>query len=87
MIIRALFLVLTILRVHAQGDQIYTCQQNAYTFSWVLKAPDAKLLDDSGKVIGHHFAGPTWQLDDGSQVVGRAVSKSRTRFPGWSSSR
>jgi len=81
MTIRAMLFVLVwqppalLLRAHAQGDQIYTCQQNAYTFSWGLKAPDAKLLDDSGRVIGRHFAGPTWQLNDGSQVVGRPVAK------------
>ena len=83
MTIRALIFALTlqppagkvILRAHAQGDQIYTCQQNAYTFSWGLKAPDARLLDDSNRVIGRHFAGPTWQLSDGSQVVGRPIAK------------
>lgn len=70
-----------ILRVHAQGDQIYTCQQNAYTFTWTLKAPDARLLNDSNRVIGRHFAGPTWQMDDGSQVVGRAVAKHNATEP------
>lgn len=60
-----------ILRAHAHGDQIYTCQLNGYTLSWALKAPDAQLLDDSGRVIGRHFAGPSWQLTDGSEVVGR----------------
>lgn len=64
-----------VLRAHARGDQIYTCQQNAYTFSWVLKAPDAQLMDDNGNVIGRHFAGPSWQLNDGSQVVGRATAR------------
>jgi hypothetical protein len=39
-----------------------------------LKAPDAKLLDDSGKEIGSHFAGPTWKLADGSQVQGALVA-------------
>jgi hypothetical protein len=64
-----------VLRAHAQGDQIYTCQQNAYEFAWVLKAPDAQLFDSSGQVIGRHFAGPSWQLNDGSQVVGRPTGK------------
>lgn len=77
MIIHGLVFVIQalVLRAHAQGDQIYTCQQNAYTFSWGLKAPDARLLNDSNRVIGRHFAGPTWQLNDGSQVVGRPVAK------------
>jgi Protein of unknown function (DUF3455) len=70
-----------VLRAHGQGDQIYTCQQNAYAFSWVLKAPDARLMDDSGRVIGRHFAGPTWQLNDGSQVVGRPVARADAKEP------
>jgi hypothetical protein len=40
-----------------------------------LKAPDAKLLNQEGSVIGRHFAGPTWQLNDGSWVKGKAVAK------------
>jgi hypothetical protein len=40
-----------------------------------LKAPDAELFDSQKKVIGHHFAGPTWKHNDGSQVTSKAVSK------------
>ena len=60
-----------LLRALGSGDQIYGCVNG----SWVLKAPDAKLLDQEGSVIGRHFAGPTWQLNDGSRVKGRAVAK------------
>jgi hypothetical protein len=42
---------------------------------WALKAPDAKLLNHEGSAIGRHFAGPTWQVNDGSWVKGRAVAK------------
>ena len=52
------------------GDQVYTCDGT----SWVLLRPDAKLLDESGKEVGSHFAGPTWQWSDGSRVKGRAVA-------------
>jgi hypothetical protein len=38
---------------------------------WALKAPDAKLLNQEGSVIGQHFAGPTWQLNDGSWIKGK----------------
>jgi uncharacterized protein DUF3455 len=58
---------------HASGSQIYACRPGTDgSFSWTLKAPDAELKDDSGKVIGSHFAGPTWKLNDGSQVTGKA---------------
>jgi hypothetical protein len=43
-------------------------------FKWVLSGPDAKLLDATGKMIGSHFAGPTWKLLDGSQVQGELVA-------------
>jgi hypothetical protein len=38
-----------------------------------LKAPDATLLDQDGKAIGKHFAGPTWRLNDGSEVQGKLL--------------
>ena len=60
-----------LLRAVGSGDQVYGCING----SWVLKAPDARLLNQEGSVIGRHFAGPTWQLNDGSWVKGRAVAK------------
>jgi Protein of unknown function (DUF3455) len=62
--------------LEAQGDgvQIYTCTDMHDAFKWVLKAPDAKLLDKSGKRIGTHFAGPAWRLADGSQVEGKLIA-------------
>jgi len=56
------------------GVQIYTCTSTPAAIKWTLKAPDAKLLDASGKTIGSHFAGPTWKLNDGSQVQGELVA-------------
>jgi hypothetical protein len=52
------------------GDQVYVCDGSG----WVLSRPDAKLFDDSGKQIGTHFAGPTWEATDGSRVTGKAVA-------------
>ena len=60
-----------VLRAVGSGDQVYGCVNG----SWELKAPDAKLLNPEGSVIGRHFAGPTWQLNDGSWVKGKAVAK------------
>ena len=65
-----------ILVAHAKGTQIYTCQAGAdQKFSWVLKAPEADLMDATGKKIGHHFAGPTWKHEDGSEVKAKVVAK------------
>jgi FtsP/CotA-like multicopper oxidase with cupredoxin domain len=61
------------LKVQALGTgvQIYTCVAAA----WVLKAPEADLLDRHGKFVGNHFLGPTWQWRDGSKVKAAAAAK------------
>ena len=59
-----------LLEARGEGAQVYTCTDS----HWVLKAPDAKLLDANGQVIGRHFAGPTWRLTDGSEVKGRLIA-------------
>lgn len=65
-----------VLEVHASGSQIYVCRQGADgKFAWALKAPEAELRDDRGKVIGHHYAGPAWKHNDGSEVTGKAVAR------------
>lgn len=61
-------------RVHAKGDQVYTCKGDAAPFAWTLKAPDAQLFDKDGKSFGKHFAGPSWEANDGSRVTGKAVA-------------
>lgn len=62
------------LQVHAQGDQIYMCKSDAAQFTWTLKAPDAQLFDKDGKPFGKHFAGPSWEANDGSRVTGKTVA-------------
>jgi hypothetical protein len=63
-----------VLYAHATGSQIYTCQAADGKFNWTLKGPDAELHDRKDKVIGHHSAGPTWKLNDGSEVPGKAAA-------------
>jgi hypothetical protein len=60
-----------LLQAVGSGDQVYDCVNGR----WALKAPDAKLLNQEGFVIGRHFAGPTWQLNDGSWVKAKAIAK------------
>ena len=55
------------------GAQIYTCAQAEGGYGWKLKAPDAVLTDAAGRRVGHHFAGPSWQSDDGSLVTGEVL--------------
>jgi len=53
---------------HAHGVQIYACNGTAWTFV----EPKAVLVTNRFQFI-HHFAGPTWQHQDGSSVVGQLV--------------
>jgi Protein of unknown function (DUF3455) len=63
-----------LLHVHAKGDQIYSCKSEGAQFSWALKAPEAQLFDKSGKPFGKHFAGPSWEANDGSRITGKGVA-------------
>ena len=58
---------------HAVGVQIYACKAVAGGYRWGLLAPRARLYGDNGKPIATHFAGPTWQANDGSAAVGTLV--------------
>jgi hypothetical protein len=68
----------SILTVTGKGVQIYTCQQSAAGPQWVLQAPEATLIDASGKPIGTHGAGPIWKSNDGSTVKGELLQKSES---------
>lgn len=61
------------LQGHATGTQNYTCRASSSGYAWTLVAPSATLVDDKGKRIITHFAGPTWRARDGSTVVGARV--------------
>ncbi len=69
---------------HGVGVQIYQCRagkDDAARFEWVLKEPAADLFDKAGKKIGRHYAGPTWEADDGSKVVGEVVARADSPDP------
>jgi hypothetical protein len=59
-------------RVFARGVQIYRWNGTA----WAFVAPSAKLYanEKSNGVIGTHYAGPTWETNRGTKLVG-AVAK------------
>ena len=61
------------LEAQGKGVQIYECKAGtdaAKRFEWVFKAPEAELFDNTGRIIGKHYAGPTWESTDGSKVAG-----------------
>lgn len=64
-----------LLTVHAKGDQIYQCAVSKGEYSWAIQAPDAKLFDDQGQIVGNHSAGPLWEYKEGGRVVGKIVKK------------
>jgi hypothetical protein len=68
------------MQLAATGDQVYVCSASGAQFAWTLKAPDAT-LSDGGKVVGKHYAGPTWEAQDGSKVVGEAIANSPSPLP------
>src|SRR5882724_8940255 len=58
----------------AIGVQIYGCQELPTGFAWVFVAPEAQLFNGGGRVVGKHYAGPTWEAKDGSKVMGAKVA-------------
>ena len=66
------------LETKATGVQIYECnasKDEPTRFEWIFKAPEADLFDGAGNKIGKHYAGPTWESNDGSKVVGEVKAK------------
>ena len=62
-----------VLSVHAEGAQVYECKAGLDgKLAWAFREPIATLLSE-GKTIGRHYAGPNWELADGSAVTGKAV--------------
>jgi hypothetical protein len=69
----------------ARGVQIYACEakpDDATAFVWTFKAPEAELVNGRGEVVGTHFAGPTWQGQDGSAVIGAVLQRADAPDPG-----
>jgi hypothetical protein len=68
----------------AKGVQIYECRAKAGSAEteWAFVAPEAFLLDARGRVIGHHGAGPVWEMDDGSIVRGKVKERADAPIAG-----
>ena len=55
---------------YALGVQIYTWNGT----DWGNAVPRATLFDDEGNVVASHFAGPRWESNSGSIVLGTVVN-------------
>ncbi len=61
--------------IHAQGAQVYECKADASgKLAWQFREPIATLLED-GKTVGRHYAGPNWELADGSAIVAKVAGR------------
>jgi Protein of unknown function (DUF3455) len=61
--------------IHAEGAQIYECKADAGgKLAWQFREPIATLIID-GRTVGRHFAGPSWELDDGSIATGKVAGR------------
>jgi hypothetical protein len=71
--------------VAAHGVQIYECRAadaQGTRYAWTFVAPQADLFDAQGVRIGTHGAGPHWQADDGSRLVGAVKARLDSPQPG-----
>jgi len=72
------------LALRGSGVQIYECRSSKdgpAPFAWVLRGPEADLLDHAGQLVGRHYAGPTWEANDGSEVTGEMVAQANAPDP------
>jgi len=61
---------------HAEGAQVYECMAASDgKLSWTFREPIATLLSN-GLTVGRHYAGPHWELTDGS-TLGAMVAGSQ----------
>jgi hypothetical protein len=70
---------------HAKGVQIYECRakpNQPTEFEWTFVAPEADLFDAGGSKIGRHYAGPHWEANDGSKVLGTVKARGDAPTPG-----
>jgi hypothetical protein len=71
-------------QLHATGVQIYECapaKNDPAQFEWAFRGPEAKLFTKGGSSAGKHYAGPTWESNDGSAVVGEVIASSPSPQP------
>ena len=65
-----------VMTLTASGVQNYSCEFDAqHRLGWVFKSPQATLYDASGHAAVRHGAGPSWEAEDGSRIIGRVIAQ------------
>jgi hypothetical protein len=71
-----------VISMTATGVQIYTCEfDGSHHLAWLFKQPQATLYDSLGRPLVHHDAGPSWQAQDGSRIVGHLIAQTPSESP------
>ena len=67
--------------IHAEGAQIYECKADASAkLVWQFREPIATLFVKA-ETVGRHYAGPNWELADGSGVSGKVSGRAPGATP------
>lgn len=67
--------------LHAQGAQVYECKADTTgKRTWQFREPIATLFAN-GKTVGRHFAGPKWEMADGTAIAGKVVGRTAGATP------
>ena len=70
-----------VMTVQAIGAQVYECKADAAGgLAWQFREPIATLLA-AGKTVGRHYAGPGWEMTDGSAIVGKVAGRAAAASP------
>ena len=71
----------TIVKLHAEGAQIYECKPDAQGhLVWTFREPIATLMTE-GQTVGRHYAGPNWDYQDGSGVTAKLAASAPGATP------
>jgi hypothetical protein len=72
-----------VLSTTAAGVQIYSCEYDAnHALGWKFVRPSATLYDAHGAAVIQHGAGPSWQANDGTRIVGSVIAQLPSDTPG-----
>jgi len=68
-------------KAHAVGAQVYECRLDpAGNLVWEFREPIATLFI-AGKTVGRHYAGPNWEMADGSTVAAKVAARASGASP------
>jgi hypothetical protein len=67
--------------LHAEGAQIYHCKPDGEgKFAWRFREPVATLMLND-ETVGRHYAGPSWEMLDGSVVSAKVTARAPGATP------